>query len=409
MKVCLLTSEFLPNWGGVGTYCIELARALADKTELHVVTIGREEKGRIVYSKEDMQNFFDRKVEVHLLTTCAASDSFFYNARTQFATYKKFQKLNEEYNFDLFHSNFPHMPDLLLKLKPKISIPSITTIHTTIEGQKNGIMSSGLSFLEMDLSEKCTLLLYPTLRLAQQLYLRRSRSFITVSNWMKEILKKNYPFISKLHIIHNGVDSKRFSPENATKLPALREIENPIVLFSSRLTVAKGVHHFIHAIPKILQETKEAHFVFSGAGPKGYWISLLRKLNIDEKYYTFLGYVDYNWLPSLYASADIFVAPSLYENLPLRILEAMSCESAVVASKICAIPEAITHGQNGMLVPPGNVDELTESVIMLLQDTQLRRKIGKNARQRMITEFSWDTIADKTIRAYEELLETRDF
>ena len=403
--MCLLTSEFLPNWGGVGTYCIELARALANKVEVHVVTLGREEKGKLIYSKEDMQDFFNGKIEVHLLTTCPADDTFFYNAKMQLAAYKKLHKIAEEYNFDLIHSNFPQMPDLLLKIGRKISIPSITTIHTTIRGQKDGIISSGLSFFKMDLSEKCTLLLYPALTLAELLYLRESREFITVSNWMKGILKKNYPFISKLHVIHNGVDSTRFIPENPNNLSILDETQNPIVLFSSRLTVAKGVHFLIQAIPKILKKTKDVHFVFSGAGPKEHWIELLRKLNIDKSFYSFLGYIDYKLLPSLYGKANIFVAPSLYENLPLRILEAMSCEAAVVASNICAIPEAITNGENGMLISLGNVDELAKVTTILLEDDELRSRLGKNARQTVIKNFSWDAIAKKTADTYKKLLE----
>ena len=404
IKVCLLTSEFLPNWGGVGTYCIELARALADKVELHVVTLGRREKGKLVYSKEDMQDFFNGKIGVHLLTTSPANDTFVYNAKMQLSVYEKLHKLAEECNFDLIHSNFPAMPDLLLKIGRKTCIPSITTIHTTIKGQKDGIMSSGLPFFRMDFSERCTLLLYPALRLAEQLYLRKSKKLITVSNWMRWIIEKNYPFVPKLHVIHNGVDSKRFKPQRSNNPQTLDETRRPVVLFSSRLTVAKGVHYFIQAIPKILTKTKEVHFVFSGAGPKEHWISWLRKLNIDKSFYTFLGYVDYKLLPSLYAKADIFVAPSLYENLPIRILEAMSCESAVVASNICAIPEAITNGENGILISPGNVDELAKVITMLLKDDELRSTLGKNARQTVIEKFSWNVIAEKTVDTYKKLL-----
>jgi len=292
----------------------------------------------------------------------------------------------------------------LLKIGRRARIPIITTIHTTIKGQKDGIMSSGLSFSKMDFSEKCTLLLHPALSLAEQLYLRKSKELITVSNWMREVIKKNYPFISKLRVIHNGVDSRRFKPQKTNNFPIREETRRPIVLFSSRLTVAKGVHYFIQAIPKILTKTKDVHFVFSGAGPKEHWIGLLRKLNIDKSFYTFLGYVDYKLLPSLYANADIFVAPSLYENLPIRILEAMSSESAVIASNICAIPEAITNGENGILISPGNVDELAKATIMLLENDELRSRLGKNARQTMIEDFSWNVIAEKTVGAYEKLL-----
>ncbi len=404
IKVCLLTSEFLPNWGGVGTYCIELARALADKVELHVATLGRREKGKLVYSSEDMQDFFNGKIRVHLLTTSPANDTFIYNGKMQLSVYNKLCKIAEEYSFDLIHSNFPSMPDLLLKIGRKTRIPLITTIHTTIKGQRDGIMSSGLSFSKMDFSEKCTLLLYPALSLAEQLYLRKSKELITVSNWMREVIKKNYPFISKLRVIHNGVDSTRFKPQKSNNLQMREETRTPIVLFSSRLTVAKGVHYFIQAIPKILRKTKHVHFIFSGAGPKEHWIGLLRKLNIDESFYTFLGYIDYKLLPSLYGKADIFVAPSLYENLPIRILEAMSCESAVIASNICAIPEAITNGGNGILISPGDVDQLAKDITLLLKNDELRSRLGKNARQTVVEEFSWDVIAEKTVGTYKKLL-----
>lgn len=103
----MLATEFLPNWGGVGTYCIELAKALADKVELHVVTLGREEKGKLAYSKEDIQEFFDGKIQAHLLTRAPAGDTFYYNAKMQFAVYMKLGKLAKEYHFDLVHSNFP--------------------------------------------------------------------------------------------------------------------------------------------------------------------------------------------------------------------------------------------------------------------------------------------------------------
>jgi glycosyltransferase involved in cell wall biosynthesis len=184
----------------------------------------------------------------------------------------------------------------------------------------------------------------------------------------------------------------------------LDQIRSPIVLFSSRLTVAKGIHYLIKAIPNILRKTKDVHFVFCGPGSKEHWIDLLNKLNIDKSFYTFLGYVDYKWLPSLYAKADIFVVSSLYENLPIRILEAMSCRSAVIASNICAIPEAITNGENGMLVSPGNVDELARTITMLLKDDALRSKFGTNARQTVLKNFCWNVIAEKTTDAYQKLL-----
>ena len=134
------------------------------------------------------------------------------------------------------------------------------------------------------------------------------------------------------------------------------------------------------------------------------WVMLLNKLGVSKDSYTFLGYVDYKDLPGIYANSDIFLVPSLYENLPIRILEAMSCESSVIASNICAIPEAITHLENGLLVSPGNVKELSESVSTLLSDEALRKKLGTNARKTVIEKFNWSIIVGKMLKVYENIL-----
>jgi len=296
------------------------------------------------------------------------------------------------------------MPDILLKMIGRMPVPYITTVHTMIEGHKEGIMASNQSFFKMDLSEKCTLLMYPMLRIAENLYLRKSKNLVTVSNWMRKKIRENYSFISDLYVLHNGVDVERFSPKSPNNFSLVKDVSDPIVLFSSRLTTAKGVHYLIRAIPRILERNKEVHFVFAGAGPRDVWIDLLRKLRIDKKFYSFLGYVDYKYLPILYAESDIFVVPSLYENLPIRILEAMSCESAVVASDICAIPEAITDHENGLLVPPRNASKLVDAVTMLLEDEELRKKLGRNARQTTVERFCWDVIAMKMLKIYEKIL-----
>lgn len=400
MRLGLLTSEFLPNWGGVGTYCVELARMLSSIIDLHVITIGREKRGELVYSEEKIRHLFDDKISVHFLAVSPVDDTFLYNAKMQFSTRRKLTGLVREQGLDLVHTNFPHMPDLLLKLRRKLPFHSLTTVHTTIAGQKEGILSSKNSFLQMDFSEKSTILLYGGLRVAEELYLRKSENFVTVSNWMKSQVQQTWPFMADTRVIHNGVDPEKFSPKARTGF--LSEISDPIVLFSSRLTVAKGLNTVIHAMPKVLKENK-AHFVFAGAGPKETWIHLLDKLKIDKRCYTFSGYVDYQLLPSLYAMADVFLVPSLYENLPIRILEAMACECSVVASNICAVPEAVKDGENGILINPNDADGLSRAISMLLEDKDYRKRLGRNARRTVVENFSLKTLAKEMVTTYQEV------
>jgi glycosyltransferase involved in cell wall biosynthesis len=405
LRLCLLAPEFLPNWGGVGTYCIELAKALADKIELQVVTLQRSQNNKPIYSKKDMEFFYENAIKVHIVATSPVEDTFLYNAKFQLGVFRKVPSIVKNNKIDLIHTNFPHMPDVWLKISKGHKTTDVTTIHTTIEGQKRGTRASGLSYFGMDRSEQSTLMLYPMLKGLENLYLRKSRNLITVSNWMKAHIVDRYPFVPEINVIHNGVDTTRYSREKALNSSLLSSgTSDPIVLFSSRLTAAKGLHHFIQAIPRILKENKDAHFVFIGAGFEGLWIKQLKNLGIKDTSYTFLGYVDYSELPGIYAKSDVFVVPSLYENLPIRILEAMSCKSAVVATRVCAIPEVISHLENGMLVNPGAVEELADSVSLLLSDEGLRKRLVSKARKTVVEKFDWKIIADKTLRVYEKIM-----
>ena len=105
-----------------------------------------------------------------------------------------------------------------------------------------------------------------------------------------------------------------------------------------------------------------------------------------------------------YRNADVYLAPTLYENLPIRILEAMGCGAPVIASKVSAIPEIINDGQNGLLIKPGNSDELTDSILKLLDDSSYSNNISKEGRKTVINKFNWKINANKIINYYEEII-----
>jgi glycosyltransferase involved in cell wall biosynthesis len=402
MKVAFIAPEFLPNWGGVGSHIIELVKQLSKKIEVHVITPIRIVDNTTSYSEEETLRFFDNRIKLHYISK--AENTFAYNLKFQYSVWKELPKLNREHRFDIIHSHFPHMSDILLKFGGNV-IPAITTIHTTIEGQRNGILASDLDLLEMDVSERYTIFLHRLLTTVEKLYLRKSKNLLTVSHWMKDIIRIHYPFISgDVKVIHNGVDAEFFSPSRQGVFEEFNENGNPIVLFSSRLTAAKGAHYLIQAIPRIL-EKQDAHFVFVGAGSKEPWVRMLRHLNVRSDHFTFLGYQRYEDLPAIYSRASIYVAPTLYENLPIRILEAMSCGTPVVASNICAIPEAVNNGTNGLLVPPKDFETLASSILALLGDEGYRKKLGTAARKTIEERFTWQRIAMDTIKAYEKAVE----
>lgn len=108
-------------------------------------------------------------------------------------------------------------------------------------------------------------------------------------------------------------------------------------------------------------------------------------------------------VPDLQAAADIFAMPSLWEGLPLAVLEAMFAANPVIATTASGIPEAITHDENGLLIPPGDPDALAASLRRLLRDPALRERLGSRARARAQRDFSIDAMAD----GYERLYRSR--
>ena len=143
-----------------------------------------------------------------------------------------------------------------------------------------------------------------------------------------------------------------------------------------------------------------------GGGNPAPYISRLSNRKVSDKNYRFLGYLPTREdMVSAYNLSDVYVAPTLYENLPIRVLEAMSCERAVLATDVCAIPEAITHGVNGYLIPPADSDAISTALIELLSDSSLRRRLGKNARKTVLDRYNWEDIAKKTVTCYEQILE----
>jgi glycosyltransferase involved in cell wall biosynthesis len=393
----MLAPEFLPIWGGVGTYIVELVRHLPKNTEIHVLAPHRKLSNSGISSADyDFSRYFGSNVRVHFIST--ANDTFVYNSFFQYACLKFVPKLVKDEKIDLVHSHTAHMSDLLLQFK-KIGIPTLTTIHTTIEGQRLGTKSSGSSFSSLEGSEKLTCVTYPFLRLAETLYFRKVRHYITVSNWMKDQLRNKFPQLdNSLEVVHNAVDTLQFSP---SKKPS----ERNVVLFTGRLAGIKGVNYLVEAIPKVLLQFPETLFLFIGPGNKLPYEERLRKLEVPQSNFHFLGYLrEAKDLVEYYRLASIYVAPTMYENLPIRVLEAMACGIPVVASNVCAIPEVVKDGANGLLVQPRSTRQLADGVCSLLEDSNLRTKMGEEARRTILNQFDWTVSASKISDIYRKVI-----
>jgi glycosyltransferase involved in cell wall biosynthesis len=398
MRICVLAPEFLPVWGGVGTYTVELVRHLPKKIEVHVVTPRRVGIGKckISTSDYDFSQYFGDNVKIHFASK--ANDTFFYNGAFQYFCMRHVPNLVKEEGIDLVHSHTAHMPDLLLQYR-RLNIPTLTTIHTTIRGQRAGTIRSGMRFWDLESSEKLTYLMYPFLRLAETLYFLKDRYYITVSDWMKNQMIKQYPRIGdQIKVVYNAVDSEQFCPGKGT-------LQRDMILFTGRLIAAKGIRFLIDAIPVVLREHPQCLFLFIGAGDYLPYERRLKEMNVPAQNYAFLGYLkDASQLIEYYRAQSVYVAPTLYENLPIRVLEAMACGIPVVASNVCAVPEIIQDGVNGYLIYPGSVRELADRISSLLANPSMRRRMGLSARKTVTERFNWNANAIKISDLYHQIL-----
>jgi len=390
IKVGLLSTEFLPVWGGVASYSINLCKALAKNVELHVFTTFRRLEGASL-DKDTLKIFDD--VVIHSISP--ANDVFFSSFRFQRAIAKKLPSLIKENKLDLIHSAGPLADQMIRIIGNKL--PHVVTYHTTLFGQKNGVLSSGVGLSVLDSSERLTLMLYPFLRLYESLSLLRPGRIIAVSKAIKEELIKHYSYKGIIDVISNGIDVDMFKPDK-------KKDNRKRVIFSGRLVAIKGPQFVIEAIPYVLREQKDTIFTFIGAGNKEPYERMLRKKGIPKKNYEFY-YSDYYNMPKFYNSGDILVLPSLLESFPMSILEAMACGLPVVASNVGDVAELIKDGETGFLIRKGDFQALAEKINQILGDGKLQKNMGQNARTLIENRFSLNIMGQKTFQVYQEILE----
>ena len=203
----------------------------------------------------------------------------------------------------------------------------------------------------------------------------------------------------KVAIIPNGVDLETFNPG------AMRRAARRTVLFVGRLSEEKGVFDLLRAVPLVLKKVPDAVFMLVGDdGETQACLSrLARNLKIDSKV-SICGPLFGSELVEAYRSAQLLVAPSIYETFGLSILEGMAVGLPIVASCVGGIPELVQDMVNGILVQPSDPEKLAEAVIRLLSNQELATKISQNNIAKA-QSYSWERIAMSVLQVYVEAME----
>lgn len=203
----------------------------------------------------------------------------------------------------------------------------------------------------------------------------------------------------KLAVVPNGIEVPPAvrRPDPALRAELVRGRPDYVVLTPARLHEQKGHAYLLAAAAQVPKAT----FVLAGDGPlRAELERLAAELNVADRC-IFLGYR--SDVSELLAAADVFVLPSLFEGLPVSVLEAMAAERPVVATAIGGTDEAVTHEVTGLLVPPRDPTALAAAIRRLQADPPLARRLAAAGRERVQREFSSVVTARNVMRIYDEI------
>ena len=387
-KVALLTREYPPEvYGGAGVHVEYLARELRPHAEVSVHCWGapRDEAG--VTAHQPWAALSDPKPE------SAALQAMSINLAMAAAVK----------GVDLVHSHtwYANFGGHLAKLT--WSIPHVVTTHSLepLRPWKAEQLGGGYS-----LSTFC-----------EQTALEGADAVIAVSQGMRQDVLTCYPKVNpdRVHVIHNGVDPEVYRPLRSEATLAKLGIEpgRPFALFNGRITRQKGLHLLLAAALKIDPSYQLVIVASSPDTPEiGAEVAgLAERVRAERGNLVWIDrFIPLEDLIHLHSSAAVFVCPSIYEPFGLVNLEAMACETAVVASRVGGIPEIVVEGETGYLVdydserPESFTTALATRVAELLADSALASQMGRAGRERAVEHFSWPAIAARTIELYDSLL-----
>jgi glycogen synthase len=243
---------------------------------------------------------------------------------------------------------------------------------------------------------------------AEKIALENADRIVAVSRDSSQEILDNFKVEPRrVNIIHNGIDLNTWNPNYGVATRRAFEIDGDYLLFVGRTSRQKGMVHLIEAMeyidpdvrlvcctsaPDTPEVEKEIGELISRQ-PRITWINtLLREEQCIE----------------LYTNASVFVCPSVYEPFGIINLEAMACETPVVASRVGGIKEVVIDRETGLLVPPADPRALADAINTLLRDRKIAKQMGRAGRARIEKHFSWDSIAGKTLMMYEQLIEEKN-
>jgi glycosyltransferase involved in cell wall biosynthesis len=375
MNILLLTSDYLPNVGGMATHAHQLARAHVRNG--HTVRLIVPIYGPGPDAVESGEGFTVHRL--HVGRTTPRIKHLFYIAKVR----RYILDLHAATPFDVLHWH-DLTPNCWTTWTLRKVLPLVWTNHT----------SNYLEFCETEAGRRKI-----------RRYLHHPRAIISPSMELHEKSAHTGVPRSRLFYIPNGVDADVFRPGNSFDLidkDYAIDSSRPVIVCPRRLEPKNGVEYFIRSIPIVRKLRPDVQFMIVGGGfpeERARFEALLREAGETDGVY-FTGNVSNSLMPKFLALSQIAALPSLMEATSISGLEAMASGLPLVGTTVGGIPEIIEDGVSGLLVEPRNPAQLAEAFLRLLEDPSLRARLGEAARARVLREFSWTQISLKTIDVY---------
>ncbi len=396
-KKMLVVASTFPRWkdDSLPPFVYELAKRLAEKYEIHVLTPHYPgSKRREVMEGLEVHRFkyFPEKYQILAgsggILPALKKNRLLYLAVPFFFVfeYRALVRLAEQIKPDIIHAHWTVPQGLVCAALKKIKgHPYMVTAHGgDIYGLRGRFWKK-----------------------FKKLALRNARKATVVSNALRQEIIENIDENLTTDVISMGVDTEFFNPGKRNESIRNRYgIKGPFLLFVGRLAEKKGIRYLIDAMPAVISIIPEVKLLIVGSGTLEQELkALVDHHDLDENV-VFAGSLPNQKLPELYASADIFIAPSIEaeggdkEGLPVTLMEAMSSGCVVIATDLEGNRDLIDQGKNGLLVRQKSSEDIAAAIIETLKDESSFSKIGNPARKRAIRHYDWNVIAQK----YDEII-----
>jgi|UniRef100_UPI00404930AE alpha-maltose-1-phosphate synthase len=383
LKVGIVTKEWPPAiYGGAGVHVLQLTQALRTIKDIHV----------------DVHCFGGKR-----------DDAFGYDTPSEFASANPavqaiatdLEIARNLSNVDLVHSHtwYANMAGHFASLQ--YSIPHIVSAHSLepLRPWKAEQLGGG----------------YAISSWAEKTAYESAAAIIAVSDGMRADVLAAYPAVdpNKVVTIRNGVDTAKFAPNNDASVPAKYGVTGPYAIFVGRITRQKGMAHLLRAWKDV---PAEYGLVLAAGSPDEEGIGkevadLIAELQKSRSNIWWIKeMLPHAELTAMLSQAQLFLCPSVYEPLGIVNLEAMGCETAVLASRVGGIPEVVADKKTGELVDyngdgPSFEAAFSESITRLMSQPELLQRYGTAGRVRAMKEFGWDTVATATLALYRRVIE----